>query len=363
MSKNEKKTGGAGDAGLDAAKEIRRWEESHDYLHLITKTFSALSLWHFDSICDTLLSLVSTFLEAQHGGVVVHKGGTSLWLVSTRDAAAAEIVGSDEAIAFWCGVMDEKGAQAFDRAELAKRWPGAPDWTADGLATVTIDIHDQAVGVLFVADRFSKVPWSEQDLAFLRGASGIGALALTTAQAINAQQDLARSLEEKAADASREAQAKASAMADLAEKLRIIERQREAIEELSTPILQVWDDILALPVIGVVDSKRSMDIMERLLAEIVARQSRFVILDITGVEVVDTKTADNFIKIIKAAELLGTKCILTGLRPAVAQTLVAIGVDLSSTITLRNLQEGLRECLRQLEKRRVANAALRPEGR
>jgi rsbT co-antagonist protein RsbR len=93
--------------------------------------------------------------------------------------------------------------------------------------------------------------------------------------------------------------------------------------------------------------------MERLLDEIVARQSRFVILDITGVEIVDTKTADNFIKVMKAAQLLGARCVLTGIRPAVAQTLVDLGLDLSSIATLRNLQEGLRECLRQMDRGRA----------
>lgn len=140
----------------------------------------------------------------------------------------------------------------------------------------------------------------------------------------------------------------------LARQLEIIERQRVAIDELSTPILQIWDDILALPLIGVVDSKRSMDVMERLLGEIIHRQASFVIIDITGVEVVDTKTADNFVKLIKAAELLGAQCVLTGIRPAVAQTLVAIGVDLSSIKTLRNIQAGLKECIRQREARTMA---------
>jgi rsbT co-antagonist protein RsbR len=77
-----------------------------------------------------------------------------------------------------------------------------------------------------------------------------------------------------------------------------------------------------------------------------------VILDITGVEIVDTKTADNFIKVMKAAQLLGARCVLTGIRPAVAQTLVDLGLDLSSITTLRNLQEGLRECLRIMDRQR-----------
>lgn len=143
---------------------------------------------------------------------------------------------------------------------------------------------------------------------------------------------------------------------EIREQIDTIERQRYAIRELSTPILQLWDNVLALPVIGLVDTRRSADIMERMLAEIVNQQSQFVILDITGVDIVDTRTADYFIKVIRAAELLGAKCFLTGIQPAVAQTLVEIGVDLSSLKTLRNLQEGLKECLRSGAADQARNA-------
>ena len=163
-----------------------------------------------------------------------------------------------------------------------------------------------------------------------------------------AQAELIRDIELRAEEARRQSDEKARALQDLDEQLEIVERQRSAIRELSTPILQLWDGVLALPVIGVVDSKRAADIMERLLTEISSRQVRFVILDITGVEVVDTRTADHFAKMVQAVRLLGSSCILTGIRPAVAQTLVEIGVDLSAFATLRNLREGLRECLRRM---------------
>ena len=138
-------------------------------------------------------------------------------------------------------------------------------------------------------------------------------------------------------------------VAEFRDQVETIQRQQYAIQELSTPILEVWDGVLALPVIGVVDTRRSVEIMERLLSSIVTTKARFVIIDITGVEVVDTRTADQFIKVIKAAELLGARCVLTGIQPSVAQTLVEIGVDLSSIITLRNLHAGLQECLQQIE--------------
>ncbi len=138
-----------------------------------------------------------------------------------------------------------------------------------------------------------------------------------------------------------------------AEKLEIISRLRTAVEQLSTPILELWEDVLALPVIGIVDSRRSAEMMERLLHEIVRNQARFVIIDLTGVEVIDTSTADHFMKLVKAVGLIGAKCVLTGIRPAVAQTLVDLDVSFGQLETLRNLRHGLRYCLRWLDNEGV----------
>jgi len=138
-------------------------------------------------------------------------------------------------------------------------------------------------------------------------------------------------------------------MASESEKSELIARLRMAVQELSTPILELWEDVLALPVIGVVDSRRSAEMMERLLDEIVHSQSRFVIIDLTGVEVIDTSTADHFMKLVKAVGLIGARCVLTGIRPAVAQTLVDLDVNFGQLETLRNLKHGLRYCLRWLD--------------
>lgn len=126
----------------------------------------------------------------------------------------------------------------------------------------------------------------------------------------------------------------------------MLRRLSTTVSELSTPILELWDDVLALPVIGVVDTRRSAEMMERVLEEITRTQCRFVILDVTGVDVVDTSTADRFIRLVHAVQLIGARCMLTGIRSAVAQTLVSLGLDLGSLTTLRTLKHGLRECLR-----------------
>lgn len=138
---------------------------------------------------------------------------------------------------------------------------------------------------------------------------------------------------------------------ELERKLELIEAQARAINELSTPIMEIWDDILVLPVIGVVDTRRSMEIMENLLQRIVTTHARCVIIDVTGVEVVDTKTADYLLKVARAAALLGSRCVLTGISPAIAHTLVSIQADMQEIRTLRNLKEGLKDCVRFLGER------------
>ena len=132
------------------------------------------------------------------------------------------------------------------------------------------------------------------------------------------------------------------------ERLAIIEQQKETISSLSTPIIQVWDNVLTLPIIGIVDSKRAADMMDNLLSQIIETKTKYVIVDITGVEVVDTKTADYFIKMVKAVRLLGSRCYITGINPAIAQTLTHIGIDLGNITTLRTLQDGLKKSFEKM---------------
>ncbi|NUP08706.1 MAG: PAS domain-containing protein [Polyangiaceae bacterium] len=137
-------------------------------------------------------------------------------------------------------------------------------------------------------------------------------------------------------------------------KTELIERLRRAVDELSNPILEVWDGVLAMPIIGIVDSRRTADMVQRLLAEVLRMQASFVIIDLTGVDIVDTKTADHLMKLMKKVEVVGARCVLTGIRPAVAETLVDIGVDFGRLATLRNLKHGLGEALRLARRDRDA---------
>ncbi|WP_272423579.1 PAS domain-containing protein [Polyangium jinanense] len=134
-------------------------------------------------------------------------------------------------------------------------------------------------------------------------------------------------------------------------KLALIERQQEVIFNLETPVIQVWDHVLTLPMVGVVDSRRAARVTDDLLAAVSRTQARFAILDLTGVEVVDTATAGHMLNILSAVRLLGAEGIITGIRPTVAQTMVSLGLDLSRVRTLATLRDGLSFAIRRLPSR------------
>jgi rsbT co-antagonist protein RsbR len=131
----------------------------------------------------------------------------------------------------------------------------------------------------------------------------------------------------------------------------VINRQRQDMLELSTPVINLWEGILALPVIGTLDSARSQVVMESLLQKIVESGSSIAIIDITGVPTVDTLTAQHLLKTVAAARLMGAECIISGIRPQIAQTIVHLGVELDSVITKASLASAFAVAL---ERRQLA---------
>jgi rsbT co-antagonist protein RsbR len=126
---------------------------------------------------------------------------------------------------------------------------------------------------------------------------------------------------------------------------QVIMRQQEEMLELSTPVVTLWDGIVALPLIGTLDSARTQVVMESLLQAIVQTNSRFAIIDITGVPTVDTLVAQHLLKTITAARLMGAECILSGIRPQIAQTIVHLGINLEDVITKSKLADAFRLAL------------------
>lgn len=131
----------------------------------------------------------------------------------------------------------------------------------------------------------------------------------------------------------------------LKDKLRIIEEQQTAIRKLSTPIIEVWEGVLTIPVLGIVDEQRAEQMMSTLLEAVTRTGCQYTIIDLTGVDSVDTRTADHLMRIVRAVQLLGAQSIVVGIRPEVAQTIVSMGVHLTSIITLATLRQALLMCM------------------
>lgn len=134
---------------------------------------------------------------------------------------------------------------------------------------------------------------------------------------------------------------------DVHQKTReaVIRRQQQEMLELSTPVVELWDELLALPLIGTLDSERTQVIMESLLTRIVETGAATAIIDITGVPTVDTLVAQHLLKTVAAARLMGTDCIISGIRPQIAQTIVHLGVDLGEVTTKATLADAFRLAL------------------
>ena len=138
---------------------------------------------------------------------------------------------------------------------------------------------------------------------------------------------------------------------------QVIERQQQELLDLSTPVIKLWDGIVAVPLIGTLDSERTQIVMENLLESIVHNEATVAIIDITGVPTVDTLVAQHLLKTVAAARMMGAECIISGIRPQIAQTIVHLGVDLGNVTTKSTLADALRIALSKCD---LAVMPLRP---
>ncbi|WP_434421965.1 STAS domain-containing protein [Nannocystis pusilla] len=134
----------------------------------------------------------------------------------------------------------------------------------------------------------------------------------------------------------------------LREKLLQIEEQQQMIRQLSTPIIEVWDRVLTVPIIGMIDSGRAAELMDNLLQAVAKTRARFAILDLTGVEEVDTGTASHLLGLVRAVRLLGSESVVTGIHPNIAQTIVDLGLETTGMIVRATLREALAHCIRAM---------------
>jgi rsbT co-antagonist protein RsbR len=143
----------------------------------------------------------------------------------------------------------------------------------------------------------------------------------------------------------------------MATREELISRQQQELLELSTPVVKLWEGIVALPIIGTLDSARTQVVMESLLQTVVATNSKFAIIDITGVPTVDTLVAQHLLKTITAARLMGAECIISGVRPQIAQTIVHLGINLEDVVTKAKLSDALALALQRSGRRVVREAS------
>ncbi|MEO8164933.1 MAG: STAS domain-containing protein, partial [Betaproteobacteria bacterium] len=128
----------------------------------------------------------------------------------------------------------------------------------------------------------------------------------------------------------------------------VIARQQQELMELSTPVVELWQDIVALPLVGTLDSQRTQVVMETLLQKIVETGASIAIIDITGVPTVDTLVAQHLLKTVAATRLMGADCIISGIRPQIAQTIVHLGVNLGEVTTKASLADAFKVALKRV---------------
>ncbi|MFZ5892172.1 MAG: STAS domain-containing protein [Myxococcota bacterium] len=145
---------------------------------------------------------------------------------------------------------------------------------------------------------------------------------------------------------------------ELEGQIATIEKQRAAIRELSTPIIEVWSGVLCVPIVGVLDSSRASEMTSALLHAIVEKKALFTIIDITGIDAMDTRATDHFLRMARAVRLLGAECVLSGVNPAVARTITHMGVELDGIKSHRSLRDALSDYVKNKAQRsRIRRAA------
>jgi rsbT co-antagonist protein RsbR len=141
---------------------------------------------------------------------------------------------------------------------------------------------------------------------------------------------------------------------ELEEQIATIEKQRAAIRELSTPVIEVWTGVLCVPIVGALDAERAADMTASLLRAIAQRKTPLTIIDVTGIENMETYATDHFLRMARAVRILGGDCVLSGVNADLAWTITEMGIELGEIRTHRTLREALQEYVRQLESRAVA---------
>lgn len=337
----------AGTHSIELNQSKIAWELDAGRLHF--HGLRSALFWLDPSMVWLLMPLVEELGVERFRLLVAH--GSSLGTREDYEAMITSFGSSfEEGFLAWGQAVSAAGwgkfsLRCFDRAkgratvrvddawELAMQKNARTTWGCPFLLGKIIGIFSHALGVNCWADEIW--PSCEDDaVEFHLYPSDRTIEADLEALRRKAQEEVRRPLEE--------------AERALFERLSTIERQQQTIKALETPILKVWEGVLAVPIMGVVDSQRAADVMRRLLDAVANSQSQYAILDLTAVEVIDTATVAHFDNIIRATSLLGAECVICGMRPAVAQTMVELGVGDRNMRAFATMQSALQTILPKL---------------
>ncbi len=242
----------------------------------------------------------------------------------------------------------------FPPAQVEVFWHGDDEVFASGQPRANEEVQTQADGLLHTIWT-RKFPLRDQQGQVV-ALSGV----ITNITEIKRRQEQVERLEE-------ELQLKEAELArketEIQDKLAIIHAQDSLLDQIAVPVIQVWESILLLPLIGLIDSHRAVRVLESLLESITHYAAQVVILDITGVPVVDTSVAGYLVRAVQAAQLLGCQSILVGISPEIAQTLVGLDIDFSKITTRASLQSGLEYALKRLQYTVAHNETVGPKAR
>ncbi len=294
----------------------------------MTDTAATLPIQLFQSILDGASVLAIFALDRDYRYLALNDRHRQMmkeaWNIEPRvgQSILADVIGTDEVKAQAKLVLDR--ALAGERFTSVNEYGGDPERqkTYEGRYAPLANEQGEVFGVVCALRDITEEHKTQLEREKLRG-------------------DLARQNEELLQSA--------------AENAQLVERLRIAVTELTTPVLELWESVLAMPIVGIVDTERGEQMSVRLLDAIEKHRARFVILDLTGVNNLDTSTANRFMQLARAVSLLGSEAIIAGIQSAVAQTLVSIGVDLKGLRSTRNLKQALEYCIARRNKQTATN--------
>jgi anti-anti-sigma regulatory factor len=347
---------GSGPSSLARENETlrKRLERGETMIQAYQYAMNTLTYLAFDSLppfLDTVISLSCSLFGATRGCLFLSEDGETL----SHRAGFGLPPGPEGPPPLLLGGL--LGAAASERAPLLCRtWADRSDlatlprpaFVEPPFILVSIDVHDSPVGVLYLGQERPDAAWEWVEPHYYKFFSGVAATAVANCQSLLRANALTRKVEENRDELEGKNRDLDQRTRELQEKIETIQVQQEEIQRLGTPVVALYDSVLCVPLIGVLDSQRAQQAMEVLLEQIIKEKAKIVIVDITGVPLVDSLVANHLAQTMAAVKLIGAEGILTGISAGVAQTLVKMGVSIGEIVTRRTLADGLKLALSRM---------------